>query len=499
MVAELDVEVAVVGAGFGGIGMGVALREAGVARFVILEEADDLGGVWRDNTYPGCACDVPSHLYSFSFAPYRSTSCRYPAQPEILDYLRGVAREHGLEPHLRFRSRVETAVYQDGAARWEITTRDGARIRADVVVFAAGQLHRPHVPDIPGRESFAGAMFHSAAWDHDCDPTGLDVGVIGTGSSAAQLLPDTAARARRVTVYQRTPHWVLPKPAADFGPLSRAALRLPGAHRMYRRALYTGADLLLAPIMRRGWSARPARALARMYLRRSISDPELRAALTPDYPIGGKRILFDSAYYPTLTRPNVELVTDPIARITPDGITTGDGRHRPADVIVFATGFRAPEFLVPMEVRGRGGRSLRQEWAAGAEAYMGLAVPGYPNAFLIAGPNSFTPAGSNPTLKEHQIAYIIDCLRWRERTGAAAIEVGEVAMRRYRRWLKRSLAATVWPDGVRSWYRHPSGRVTNPWPASTRAFARMLRAPVDQTFVPVAAVTDDRHFTSAII
>ncbi|HLS79744.1 MAG TPA: NAD(P)/FAD-dependent oxidoreductase [Nocardia sp.] len=485
-----DVHVVIVGAGFGGIGMGVALRDAGIEDFLILEKGADVGGVWRDNTYPGCSCDVPGHLYSFSFAPYRSTRSRYPGQQHILAYLRHTAADHGLVPKLRLRTTVVSAIYREERSRWELRTACGDRYDAEVVVFAVGQLHRPHVPELPGRELFACPAFHTARWDHRVDPAGKRIAVIGTGSSAAQLVPQLAGTAASVTIYQRTPNWLLPKPDPMFGRISRLLLHLPGAHRVYRALVERLADLTLAPVMRRGWSARPVGWLARAHLRRRVADPDLRAKLTPQHPIGAKRILFDSAYYRALTRPDVELVTAPIERLTADGVRTADGQHRRADVLVYATGFRAPEFLMPIAVYGRGGQALHQRWRDGADAYLGLAVPGFPNAFLIAGPNSFNPAGSNPGMKEHQIAFIIECLRWRREIGAPAVEVTEMAMRRYRRWLGEAISHTVWPTSA-SWYRHPSGRVTNPWPASGRTFARMLRRPPAESFARVDPVRFD--------
>ncbi|QIS23624.1 flavin-containing monooxygenase [Nocardia terpenica] len=482
--------VAIIGAGFGGLGMAVALQRAGITNYEIYEEADTPGGVWRDNTYPDCACDVPSHLYSYSFAPYRDPRRRYPGQAQILDYLQHVARDHQLFAHLRLRTPITTATYLDEHACWELTTGAGDRVRAEVIVFAVGQLHRPHLPDIPGRNRFEGTAMHTAAWDHTQDLRGRSVAVIGTGSSAAQLIPTIASQARTVTVFQRTPHWVLPKPAPDFGPLSRLMLRLPGGHRLYRRALLAGADLVLAPVMRRGWSARGTEVLAKVYLRHSIpDDPVLRAAVTPDYPIGTKRIIIDSGYYPALRRDNVALVTDPIEEITATGIQTIDGAHHDADVIIYATGFRAAQFLAPIRVYGRDGRSLQQQWAFGAHAFLGLAVPGCPNAFFLAGPNTFTPAGSNPAMKEHQAAYILACLRWRRSVGAAAIEVDSQAMRCYQQWLDTAIGDTVWPDSmsIPNWYRHPSGQITSPWPGSVRGYARMLRQhPPARTFRAVA-------------
>ncbi|WP_194817947.1 NAD(P)/FAD-dependent oxidoreductase [Nocardia sp. XZ_19_385] len=478
----LDLEVAVIGAGFGGIGMGVALRRAGIRRFIIFEKADDLGGVWRDNTYPGCNCDVPAHLYSFSFAPYRDHRTRYPSQQQILEYLHRVTADAGLEPHVRLRTGIQAATYLDEQDRWELITESGGRILADSIVIAVGQLHRPYIPEIPGRADFPGPAFHTARWDHSQDITGRHVAVVGTGSSAAQVLPHLAATARQVDVFQRTPHWVLPKPTLHFGPITRIALRLPGAHRVYRAALHHGADLALSPIMRRGWSARPAECIARHHLHRQISNSALRAKLTPDYPIGAKRIILDSDFYPALTKPNVELVTSPIQTMTCDGIHTMDGKHHRADVVVWATGFRATEFLPGLAVRGRDGVLLAEQWRDGAAAFAGLAVAGFPNAYLIAGPNSFNPAGSNPEMKETQIAYIMACLRWRTETGAAAIEVDASTMQVYGWRVQQALARTVFGTVRWSWYKHPSGALTNPWPGSARQFDRLLRHPVSESF-----------------
>ncbi|MBF6331829.1 NAD(P)/FAD-dependent oxidoreductase [Nocardia transvalensis] len=455
--------------------MAAALKKAGIEDFVIVEEADGLGGVWRDNTYPGCSCDVPSHLYSFSFAPYRDTRQRYPRQNQILDYLHSVARSYDLNRHLRCGTAITEATYHDELCHWDLTTATGERIRTGIVIFAVGQLHRPHIPAIPGIEQFTGTMFHTAAWDHTHDLRDRHVAVIGTGASAAQLLPHVAATARRVSVYQRTPHWVLPKPSAEFGPLTHALLHIPGAHQLYRKAVHWGAELVLAPIMHRGWSARPAEWLARAYLRHCITDPALRDALTPKYPIGGKRIIFDSHFYPTLTRDNVELVTSRVERVTATGVETADGANRCADTIILATGFRTTEFLTPTTIRGRDGLLLHQLWAQGAHAFLGLTVRGFPNMYLLAGPNSFNPSGSNPAMKEAQIAYIMKCIRWQKESKGGALEVSAVADARYRQWIQLSLVKTVWPEVKLSWYRHPSGRITNPWPGTAHRYERMIR------------------------
>ncbi|KAK5654033.1 hypothetical protein OQA88_7711 [Cercophora sp. LCS_1] len=475
-------KVLIVGAGFGGIEMAVALKKAGIDDFVILEKGKDVGGVWRDNTYPGCSCDVPSHLYSFSFAPYKGKHKRYPPQQDILSYLRGVAHNFKLLPHLRLDTAVMQATYQETQRRWQITTSSGDTFDAEIVIFAVGQLHRPNFPDIPGRKDFLGPILHPAVWDHDVELRGKRISIIGTGSSAAQMLPELASLAQSVTVYQRTPAWILPKPSSEFGLLSRWALRIPGAHLLYRGSLYYGADFLLSPVVRSRLLARAAETVARCHLHRQVKDPNLCQKLLPSYPIGSKRILFDSKFFPALTRSNVTLVTESIKKITPTGIETADGEHRSTDVIVFATGFKASEFLVPISVTGRNNRSLNEEWASGAEAFMGLAVHGYPNGFIIAGPNTFNPAGSNPGMKEVQVGYIMRCLRWKEEMGAQTAEVKEEATAEHRQWLDGKMKRTVWPSSVESWYKHESGKVTNPWPCSARRFARMLRRDPRESF-----------------
>ncbi|MFC9965163.1 flavin-containing monooxygenase [Nocardia ignorata] len=371
-------EVVIVGAGFGGLTVAAELKHAGVQDFLILESGPDVGGVWRENTYPGCSCDVPAHLYSFAFDPYRDAHVRYPGQRAILTYMREVTDRNGLRPHLRCDTAVVAADYSDTDRTWTLTTTTGELIRTGAVVWALGQLHRPAIPRFQGAETFGGRAFHSARWDHTADLSG-QIAVVGTGSSAAQMIPELARTAAGVTVYQRSPSWVLPKPAASFGPISRWALtHVPGLHGLYRAGIYRAADMVLAPIMRAGWSARPAELLARAHLRRQVRDRKLRAELTPDYRIGEKRILLDNGYFPALTQPHVELVTDRIERLGPDGIRTVDGTERRADVIVWATGFHAREFFAGVQITGRGGVDPHDQWRRQGRpsAFYGLAVRG---------------------------------------------------------------------------------------------------------------------------
>lgn len=353
----LKTKIAIIGAGFGGLGMGAALKKAGEDDFVILEKGHTVGGVWRDNTYPGCTCDVPSHLYSFSFAPYKSRDKRFPPQQEILAYLEQVTIDQGLQSHLWLNTTVTEALYHDNEYNWEVNTAHNHIFEADIVIFAVGQLHRPSYPKIPGLDTFCGPTLHPAEWDIDTDLRGKRVSIIGSGSSAAQMLPFLASTAATVMIYQRTPQWVLPKLSMEFGWFGKAALRLPGAHKAYRKALHHGADMLLSPIPRSKIWRKIVETYAGHHLHKQIDDEKLSMALSPAYPLGTKRILFDNDYYPALTLPNVTLIADHIKSIHQDSIQTSNSELA-TDVIVCATGFKASEFLVPMSVRGRGGRSL---------------------------------------------------------------------------------------------------------------------------------------------
>lgn len=464
--------VVVVGAGFGGLTMAFHLKQAGVLDFLVVEGGPEVGGVWRENIYPGCSCDVPAHLYSFAFDPYRDARVRYPDQPAILKYMREVTDRNGLRPYLRCNTCVVAADYSDTDGTWTLTTDTGELIHTDAVVWALGQLHRPSTPQLPGAETYSGRAFHSARWDHTADLSGR-IAVVGTGSSAAQMIPELARTAAEVTVYQRSPAWVLPKPAAAFGRISRWALtHVPGMHDLYRTAILRGADLVLAPIMHAGWSARPVEYAARAHLRRQVRDRELRRKLTPNYRLGEKRILIDSGYLPALTQPQVELVTDRIDRLVPDGIRTIDGTERRADIIVWATGFRAREFLSGVQVRGRSGVDLHDQWRRQGRptAFYGLAVPNFPNTYMIAGPHSFTPSNSNPSMKEHQAQFIMRCLALSAGL-AVPVEVTEWAMTNYLDTLDNALARTIWRNGVAtSWWKQPDGTITNAWPGTVGEF-----------------------------
>ncbi|WP_425585878.1 flavin-containing monooxygenase [Thermocatellispora tengchongensis] len=461
--------IVVIGAGFAGLCMGIKLKEAGYHDFVILEQADDLGGTWRDNTYPGCACDVPSPLYSFSFALNPGWTRLFAPHAEILDYLRRCADAYGLGPHLRFGKRVVGLEYDDEAVRWAVSTSDGETLRAHAVVSGMGALHVPKFPGIVGREGFRGASWHSAEWDHSYDLTGKRVAVIGTGASAAQFVPRIAERVERLYVVQRTPPWVQSKPDVEIPDGLRRTLRaFPPARRALRGAVYwlletRALGFAVHPRLMRGHQEAALR-----HLRRQVPDPELRAKLTPDYTIGCKRILLADDYYPALCRDNVELVTDPLTRITETAIVDATGREREVDAIVYGTGFKVVDALQEWRITGRKGLTLADAWRDGVEAYLGVATAGFPNLFFLLGPNTGLAHTSVVFMIEAQVRYVMDCLRLLSRTGARGLDVRAEAQREFNRGLQRRLGRRVWSEGgCDSWYLDAHGVNRTIWPGFT--------------------------------
>lgn len=483
--------IVIAGAGFSGIGMGIALKRAGFHDFVILEKDHDLGGTWRDNQYPGCACDVPSPLYSYSYELNPSWTRMFAPQREIWDYLRMCARKYGVDEHIRYGCPVERMDWNDAAQYWHVGVgpiengaigngpianggADGYRARA--VVSAGGALHIPSYPDIPGAARFAGTSFHSARWDHSCDLTGKQVAVIGTGASAIQFVPEIAGQPARLRVFQRTPPWVHPRPDVEISPRLRSTLESsPLAARLLRDAVYWMLEARALGFAVHPRLMAPLEAMGRRHLENQIADPELRAKLTPDYTIGCKRILLSSTYYPALRRPNVDLITDPITAITPTGIATADGSAHPADVIIYATGFKVIESVTGLNVTGRGGRKLAHE---GPEAYHGITVPGFPNFFMLLGPNTALGHTSVVFMIESQVQHVLSCLRMLARDKADTIEVHQDAQRRFNRRLQRRLGRAVWSaGGCTSWYLDADGVNRALWPGfSFEYWARTRRA-----------------------
>jgi cation diffusion facilitator CzcD-associated flavoprotein CzcO len=467
--------VVVVGAGFGGIGMAIALKKAGIEDFLVVDKGDGPGGTWRDNTYPGAACDVPAHLYSFSFRPGR-WSGRFPPQREILAYLRGLTEEHGLRPRLRLGSGVTACRFDEHRAVWDVTLGNGDTLQADAVVSAVGQLNRPALPGIAGRGDFTGPSWHSARWDHGVDLTGKQVAVVGTGASAIQFVPEVAKAAARVHVYQRTPPYVLPKTDRPYGEAEQAFYdRFPVLRKADRLRIFLYGELLTSGFVLSPRLLAAPMQLWRRQLKSQIADPALRAKCVPGYVMGCKRVLFSNDWYPALARPNVDLVTDPIERIVPDGVVTADGTARPADVIIYGTGFKTLDFLAPMEVTGLRGRRLDEAWHDGAEAYLGISVAGFPNFFMLYGPNTNLGGNSILYMLEGQIGYVAGALRALDSEGLAWIDVRPDVQQAFNAWVAGSSRTSVWESGCHSWYTTASGRNTNNWPDHTFLYRHRVR------------------------
>ena len=456
--------IAVVGGGFGGVGAVTMLRRAGYENVTVFERGERIGGVWHHNTYPGAACDVPSHLYEFSFAPNPRWSRRYAPQAEIQAYLEDVARRHGVLDRIRTSTEVLDARWDAERATWALQTSDGPH-EADVLITACGQLSVPTVPAIPGLDSFAGPAFHTARWRHDVDLEGRRVAVVGTGCSAIQVVPAIQPIVAQVDVYQRSPGWTIPKMDHAYSERAqRLFARFPVLQRMDRAAIFAFMELGAAAMTGRRWLLAPARALARRQITKAIDDPELRAKVTPRDEIGCKRLMLTDEWYPTLTRPNVELVADRIAEVTATGLRTEDGVERPADVLILATGCKSHGFVAPMQIAGAGGRTLAREWAPVPRAYLGMSVPGFPNLFLLYGPNTNGGTGSVIYTIEAGMGHVIAALDELAHAGARSIEVRPEAAETFDRELRSALAGTVWHSGCTNWYVDANGNDPNQWP-----------------------------------
>jgi cation diffusion facilitator CzcD-associated flavoprotein CzcO len=470
------VPVAIVGTGFAGLAMAVRLGQEGT-EYLILERADDIGGTWRDNSYPGCKCDVPSHLYSFSFAPNPDWSQTYSPQPEIWAYLRRTAETFGVVPRIRFGHEVRSARWDEDDQRWELQTSSG-RCTADALVLGQGPLSEPSIPPLPGTADFEGTVFHSARWDHDHDLTGERVAVIGTGASAIQFVPEIQPDVARLTLFQRTPPWVLPHRDR---PITRAERtlyrRVPALQRAVRAGVYWTRELTAYGMTKNPKFLNPIEKLGRKHLAKAVTDAALREKLTPSFSPGCKRLLMSNDYYPALAADNVEVVTDGIAEITPTGIRTIDGADHEVDTIIFGTGFHVTDNPIAKLVTGRGGRSLAEAWdRTGMRAYNGTTVAGFPNMFMLAGPNTGIGHTSLVVMIEAQVQYVLDGLRTLRERRAASMDVRQEALDDFADEIHRKMARTVWSTGgCASWYLDAHGRNTTLWPDFTFRFVQRLR------------------------
>jgi cation diffusion facilitator CzcD-associated flavoprotein CzcO len=421
---------------------------------------------------------VPSHLYHFSFEPNHDWTRRFPQRDEILAYLERTTDRYGLRPHMRFATEVASADFDDERGAWIVRLVGGEEVEADVLVTATGQLSRPSYPNIPGLDRFAGEMFHSARWNHDYDMHGKRVAAIGTGASAVQYVPEIAKEVEQLHLFQRTPGWVIPKPDRPYRPREKWLFRrLPVIVAISRRLTYTRFELFTMAMTRAYWLLRFHERSHKKRLEREIPDPELREKLVPSYPMGCKRVLISNDYLPALARPNVEVVTDGIREVTETGVVTDDGRAREVDAIVLGTGFQTNEFLAPMAIRGRRGYDLNDAWREGAEAYLGLAVSGFPNMFMLYGPNTNLGAGSIITMLESQIHYVVEAVGELRRRRARWMDVRPDVQTEFNREVQERLDDSVWTAGCNSWYRNEHGKVTNNWAGFVSEYRRRTRHP----------------------
>ena len=465
----------VVGAGFGGIAAAVELRRRGVDRIVVLEKADRAGGVWRDNTYPGAACDVPSSLYSYSFAPHATWPRRYAEQPDILAYIDSVVAEQHLDDVVVTGTEVTEARFDETSGRWQVrTTQRGAAgpsYDVDVLVTAVGQLSRPAIPDLPGLDSFAGPAFHSAEWDHDLDLAGKRVAVVGTGASAIQFVPHLQQQAGHVNVFQRSAPYVVPKPDRAYTRLHhRAFTEVPATQGFGRELTRSLSESLNGALAEQTALTKALMTAFRVHLRHQVKDPALRAKLVPDYPIGCKRLLFSNDWYPALTQPNVSVVTEGVTAVTERGLVTADGHEHRADVIVYGTGFKATEFLAPMTVTGRNGVDLHEQWLDGARAYLGITVPGFPNLFVMYGPNTNLGGSSILQMLEGQSGYLGQAVSMLADGDLDVVEIRQEVADRYDKEMQERLGDSVWASGCSSWYQTTGGRITTNWPGLVKEY-----------------------------
>jgi cation diffusion facilitator CzcD-associated flavoprotein CzcO len=470
-----DVEVLIVGAGFGGIAAAIELRAHGITNVAILEKATDLGGTWFYNSYPGAACDVPSHLYSFSYAQRRNWSRLCSPQEEIHAYLRDVARTHDVERLVRTNTEVTACTWEQECCRWNVETARGEAYSADALILATGQLHQPARPRVEGADTFAGHSFHSSAWDHSYPLKGKRVAVIGTGASAVQLIPEIAPEVQRLTIFQRSGNWFMPRENRRYPSLLRAAIELiPGVQELRRKFVFQYTESLTLAIRHPRTIGRAVGARSASFMRSQLKDPGLRERAWPDYTFGCKRILFSSQYLPALERANVELVTDAIARVTPTGIVTSDGSEHELDCVIWATGFKTNDFMFPMRIAGVDGLDLEEYWSGGAHAHLGMCVPGFPSMFVLYGPNTNTSGGSILVYLEAQAAYIRQALQHVRARGADAIEVRPEVEAASDRALQARFAGTAWLE-CDSWYRNENGRIVANWPGYMREYVEQTR------------------------
>lgn len=468
--------VVIIGTGFAGIGMAIALQKAGIRDFVLLERANAIGGTWRDNRYPGCACDVPSHLYSFSFEPNPRWSRAYSPQEEIRLYLEACVDKHGLRDRIRFGQTIDHATWSDDEQTWTVSSEAGETFRGHLLVSGIGALSNPAYPNVPGLDRFRGKQFHSATWDHTYALEGKRIGVIGTGASAIQFVPQIQPKASRLTLFQRTAPWIMPKPDRAYTEREKKLFsRIPGRRFFHRQAIYWRNELVGAMFSKAPRLMTVVAELGKWHIRRSIRNPALQRAVTPTYLPGCKRILLSNDYYPSLDRPNVDVVTDPIREVTETGVVLRSGRAIELDVLIHGTGFSVQSYLGKMKIHGKNGVELGAHWGKNAAAYRGTTIAGFPNLFTLLGPNTGLGHNSVVFMIEAQIRYVMSAIEHMKRDKLSSVEVLPAVLSAYNRRLGEALDSTVWASGCESWYLNDEGKNTTIYPGFTFTFRRETR------------------------
>jgi len=473
---ESSPSIVIIGTGFGGLCMAIQLKKAGIESFTMLEKAGSVGGTWRDNTYPGAACDVQSHLYSFSFEPKSDWTRKFGLQPEIRSYMESCVSKYGLKPHIQFNKEVISAEFDKATGKWIITAQDGTVLRANILVTACGQLNRPAFPKIKGIESFNGKAFHSARWDHDYDLTGKSVAVIGTGASAIQFVPQIVSKVRQVKLFQRSGAWVIAKPDRPFTGFEQWLFgAFPIIDRTYRSLIYWKNESRALAFTRFGWVLGTLAWQARWMAWRQVKNKNKRRKLIPDYKIGCKRVLISNDWYRAINHDHVDIVTEDIDHIESDAVITKDGRRHPVDALIYGTGFQATDFLAPMTIKGLNGLDLNEAWREGADAYKGIGVSGFPNLFMLYGPNTNLAHSSIVFMLESQVHYVMQCVRMLLDPGLHFMDVKAGRQGEYAASIQKQLKSSVWESGCSSWYKTASGKNTNNWPGFTFSYRLMTR------------------------
>lgn len=467
-----ETKILIVGTGFAGLGMAIRLKEMGINDFTIIERAKDVGGTWRDNHYPGAACDVPSHLYSFSFEPNAEWSRVYPSQPELETYLQKVTDKYQLRSHICFDHTLSKTAYDESSGQWLVNTT-GGNFKARFVISGNGGLAEPKLPDIPGVETFAGHHFHSASWDHDYALQGKRVAVIGTGASAIQFVPEIAGVPKQLSIFQRTPNWIIPRGDRPYSRFEKWIFKhIPFVQKIVRAKIYCQNETRVLGMVLHPALMKLFRRAATNHMQRQVTDPAMWPKLTPNFPVGCKRILISNGWYPALQKPNVDLVTDGIKEIREHSIVTNDNVERDVDCIIFGTGFYVTENPIAAKIYGRDDRQLSQVWKDGEEAYLGASVHGFPNFFFIVGPNVTLGHSSMVYMIETQVNAISHVLKTMEENSSATIEVKLDVQQEYNKGLQKLLGGSIWATGCDSWYKHRSGKITQLWPGFTFTFRR---------------------------